>query len=364
MGAATSERTMTGWSLLVAVALLVANAFFVAAEFALITARRTKIEPLADAGNRRARVAMRQVKELSLQLAGAQLGITMASLGLGFVAEPAVADVLERAVETFVTLPTGLLHTLSFVVALSIVVFLHMVLGEMVPKNIAIAGPERTLLWLAVPNQAYMTVFRPVIRALNAIANGGVRLLRVEPRDELATVHTAQELSAMVAMARHEGLIEEFEHKLLTGALDFGDRDVASVMIPRDEVVAVRRTCTVAEAERVVVQRGHSRLPVLGEGLDDVRGFLHAKDLLSLPPEAQDRPIPVDRLRPMLIVSQQRSLEELLLTMQRAHLHFALVTDGQGHTTGIVTLEDILEELVGEIRDESDAEAGLVGPPR
>ncbi len=344
---------MTGWYLAAAVALLLANGLFVAVEFALVASRREKLELLAAEGRRSAQVGLDSTRELSLQLAGAQLGITMASLGLGYVGEPSVAHILESALEPF-GLPEGLLHPLAFAIALTVVVFLHLVIGEMVPKNIAIAVPERTLLLLALPNRVYVAVFGPVIRALNAMANGGVRLFGIQPKGELVSAHTAEELAAMLSASREEGLLEAFEHDLLAGALDFGDRPVSTVMVPRERIVTVSMRHTIADVERIVNEQGHSRLPVLGRGLDDVLGFLHVKDLLELPPDAQHRPVPLRRLRRMLVVEEDRSLEDVLVRMQRVRLHLALVVDGARRTVGMVTLEDVLEALVGEIRDESD----------
>ena len=354
---------MTVTALVVIVVLLLANAFFVAAEFALIAARRTQIEHLASEGNARARMGLHLMRELSFQLAGAQLGITMASLGLGFVAEPAVASLLESVLDPL-GLPSGLLHTISFVVALTIVVFFHMVVGEMVPKNVAIAAPEQSLLWLALPVRLYSGLFRPVIRLLNGLANLGLRVLRIEPRDELAVAHTADELAAMLAASREQGLLEEFEHGLLRGALGFGEREVATIMVPRERVRGIRRTATVAEAEEVVVDTGHSRLVVYGRDIDDVLGFVHAKDLLRLPPSARDHPLPAGRVRRMLVLGRERRLEEVLVAMRRARVHVALVVDPSGRPAGIVTREDLLEELVGEIRDEHDPVAGQRGRRR
>lgn len=334
--------------------LLLANAFFVAVEFALIASRRTKLEALAEQGSARARLAIGSMRQLNVQLAGAQLGITMASLALGYVAEPTVAGFLEDTVSRVVDVPERLLNTGGFVVALIIVAFLHMVVGEMVPKNIALASPERTLMALALPNRAYVTVLGPLLRVLNAISNAGVRLLGVEPRDELATAASAEELAAMLGASRDEGLIEEMAHRLLTGALDLGDRAVTTVMVPREGVVWLPRAATPAEAEALVVASGHTRLLVAGEGLDDVLGFLHAKDLLLVPGAARNRPLPLGRVRRMLLVRGDSSLDDALLAMQQARLHVALVVDAAGRTLGIATLEDVIEALVGDIRDESD----------
>jgi CBS domain containing-hemolysin-like protein len=337
-----------------AVLLLLANGFFVAVEFALVASRRTKLEGLAEEGSLPARLALRASNTLSLQLAGAQLGITMASLGLGAVAEPAVAHLLESGIGLVIDVPERVLRTVAFVVALTIVVFAHMVIGEMVPKNIAITDPERMMLRLAIPNHLYVTLLRPVIAMLNALANAGVRLFGVEPRDALSTAHTRDELAGMLATSREEGLVEEVAHQLLTGALDFGTRPVGAVIVPRDHVVYVRRDDTVADAEQLVVASGLSRLPVVGRDIDDVSGFIHAKDLLSVLPERRDGPIPLSRVRQMLVVPAGRALDDVLVAMRRGRTHLAVVVDPDGRTLGIASLEDVLEAIVGDIRDESD----------
>jgi CBS domain containing-hemolysin-like protein len=341
-------------NLLLTLVLLLANGFFVAVEFALIASRRTKLEALAEDGSAQARMALTAMRDLNLQLAGAQLGITMASLLLGYVSEPAIAGLIEDAVETFVDVPEGVLHTLGFVVALTIVAFLHMVIGEMVPKNMAIAAPERTMLVLALPNRVYVTLFRPVLRVLNALSNAGVRALGVEPRDELESVASADELAVMLGASRDQGLIEEVAHQLLRGALDLSDRSITSVMIPRDGIVWLPRTATPAEAEALVTSSGHTRLLVAGEDIDDLLGFLHAKDLLTIVGPARDRPLPLGRVRDMLVVGHRTDLDDALLLMQQRRVHVAAVTDDGGRTLGIATLEDVIEALVGDIRDESD----------
>ncbi len=345
---------MTGARLGLALLLLVANGFFVAVEFALIASRRTKLEALVEEGSARARLALAATRDLNIQLAGAQLGITMASLLLGYVAEPSVADLIEYGLEGIIHLPAGVVDTLGFTVALTIVAFLHMVIGEMVPKNIAIAAPERTLLNLALLNRAYVTLFGPLLRVLTALANLGVRAVGIEPQEELATAATADELSVMLGASLDEGLIEEVAHQLLTGALDLGYRPVTSVLVPSDRVVWLPRSATPAEAEALVVSSGHTRLLVAKSGMHDVLGFLHAKDLLTIDGEARHDPLPLRRVRQMLVVPANSSLDGALLAMQKARIHMALVSEASGRTLGIVTLEDVIEELVGDIRDESD----------
>ena len=348
-------------ALLVAVVLLLANAFFVAVEFALVASRRTRLESMAEAGHTGARRALGSITDLSWHLAGAQLGITIASLLLGFVAEPTIAHGLESLLHDVVELPESVTTTIAFSVALAIVVFLHMVLGEMVPKNIAIAGPERTLLALDLPNRAYLWLFRPVIVVLNGMANIVVRLLGSEPADEIADTHTSEELAEMISASRQEGLIADVHHRLLRGALSIGESSISNLMVPRDRIRFVGRGATVSEAEAAVVATGHSRLLVVGDGgLDDVLGFVHAKDLLTIPGPARERPLPLGRIRRIPLLRSDTVVDEALLALQRARVHLAVVVDGSGRTVGLVSLEDMLEELVGDIIDESDRRPGTL----
>jgi CBS domain containing-hemolysin-like protein len=344
-------------ALLLSVLMLVANGVFVAAEFSFIAAGKARMERLADDGDARARVALVSMKEISFLLSACQLGITVASLVLGYLAEPALAHLLEGPLHDL-GLPESTSHTVAFVVALAIVVFLHMVVGEMVPKNIAIAEPERTSLFLARPMAAFTTAFRPVVRALNAMANAGLRLLRVEPVDELSLARTGEEIATMLAASRREGLLEEVEHRLMTGALRFPLREVGSVMVPKEGVVAVAAGATAEQVERVAVDSGHSRIVLYGRDLDEVLGFVHAKDLLGVADEHRRRPLRPGLVRRMLVVPAGGTLHALLLAMRRARVHMALVTDAEGRTAGVVSLEDVLEALVGDIRDEHDARAG------
>lgn len=348
---------MSTWALVVGVALLVANAFFVWAEFALIAARRARVERLVAEGNRRARVALPLMRDLNFVLSGAQLGITMASLGLGFVAEPAVADMLEGPLAG---LPGGVAHAIEVTLALGIVVSLHMVLGEMVPKNLAIAEPERSALALAMPYRLYTVLFRPFILLLNLLANGVLRVLGETPRDELVPAHSADEIAVMLGESREHGVIESFQHGLLVRTLSFDRLDARAVMVPRPDVIAVPVAANPAEVEQVVVETGHSRIPVYRDDLDDVVGFVHVKDLFALAPDAADRPLPEDVIRPMLVVPESRALPDLLGDMQAARRHFAVVVDEHGGVEGVVTLEDVLEELVGDIRDEHDPGEGRI----
>jgi len=338
------------WSaLLWMILLLIANGFFVAAEFAYITARRNVLEQTE---GRSAQVAVGLNRDLSLSLAAAQLGITMASLLLGAVAEPAVAALLEPAVGVL-PVSEDVVHGIALVIALLIVVFLHMVVGEMAPKNIAISAPERSALAMALPFRGFIFLFKPLIALLNATANGVLRLFGVPPAVALEVGHSAEDLAVIIATGRREGVIEDFAHRLLTGAIVFGDLDASEVMVPRPDIDAAPSSASVAEIQELMRVTGHSRIPIHGGDLDDILGLVHVKDLMidEIDPDA-----PLDRelIREALVVPETAPLRSVLTEMRQGRSHLAVVVDEHGSTAGIITLEDIAEELVGEIADEHD----------
>jgi CBS domain containing-hemolysin-like protein len=344
---------VNGGALFAAIGLLLLNAFFVGAEFAVISARRSQIEPLANPadgrGSRSARTTLWALEHLSLMLACAQLGITVASLGLGAVAEPAVAHLVERPFAA-AGLPDDLLHPVAFAIALAVVVYFHVVIGEMVPKNLAIAGPERAALVLAPPLVAVARVLSPVIKVLDAVTRLLLRLLRVEPKEELASAFTAEEVHSIVTESRREGLLDEEEHGLLTGALELAARPAADVMVPVETLVTVAPGATPEEVERLVARTGFSRFPVRDETAA-LAGYLHVKDLLFADDDEYTRPVPPRRVRALVSVPGDEDVEDVLVALQRAGAHLARVVDPAGATVGVVFLEDVLEELVGEVRD-------------
>jgi len=339
-------------AIVLALLLLAANAFFVGAEFAVISARRSAMEPLAEAGSKRARTVLWAMEHVSLMLACAQLGITVASVSLGVVAEPALAHLIEGPL-TAAGLPSAAVHPVAIVIALTIVVYLHVVLGEMVPKNLALAGPDRAVLWFGPPLVWVARVVSPVITALNWLANAIIRLFGVEPRDEVASAFTAKEVQSIVERSQSEGLLAD-AHGLLAGAIEFSDRTAGQVMIPLPELVTLPAGCTVADLERLVTRTGFSRFPVTD---DDVPiGYLHLKDVLFAGPEDRDHPVPPWRVRTLAQVDPDDEVEEALAAMQRSGTHLARVVRPGGaaaspQVLGIIFLEDILEELVGEVRD-------------
>ena len=338
---------MGDWfGVLAAVALIGGNAFFVGAEFALISARRSSIEPLAEAGSRRARTTLAAMERVSLMMAGAQLGITICSLLLGSIGEPAVAHLLEPVFD-LVGVPEGAVHPISFVIALTVVVALHVVIGEMVPKNLALAGPDRAALALAPALSLVVTVLKPVIVGLNALSNGVLRLLGVQPKSEVTSAFTRDEVAGLLDESRAGGLLDAGEHGLLTGALTLEDRDIRSVLIPRGQLTVL---CTADDAlavEAAAARTGFSRFPVVGPD-GELAGYVHVKDVLvdDGAPELGVAAI----LRPLPRVPADTDLRSTLQAMQAGSAQLAAVVDA-GRVVGVVALEDILEELVGEIRD-------------
>ncbi len=334
-------------ALTLAVVLLAGNAFFVAAEFAIISARRSAIEPRAAAGERSAITVLWAMEHVSLMLACAQLGITVCSTSLGLVAEPAVAHLIEDPLEAIGVGP-GWTHPIAFVVALLVVVYLHVVLGEMVPKNLAVAGPDRAVLTFGPPLVWVARVVRPVIAALNWVANHLLRLFGVEPQDEVTSAFTAAEVQSIVERSQAEGLLEDAQG-LLSGAIEFSDRTAADVMVPLGDLLAVHGDVTPDEVERLVARTGYSRFPVV-DATGAPTGYVHLKDVLYADDDNRDLPVPSWRVRALATVAPDVEVEDALAAMQRSGVHLARV-EADGHAVGVIFLEDILEELVGEVRD-------------
>lgn len=329
--------------------LLAVNGMLVAMEFALLATPRTRLEPLAEEGRYTARAALGVMGRLGTVLAGTQLGITIASLALGAVAEPALGGVVSGALEG-VGVPEGAASTAGLIVGVGIVVFLHLLLGEMVPKSVALARPEGTAMLLAPIVSGFVALCRPVLWLLNGLARLGTRALGVEPADELLTHHTAAELEVMVDESSDEGLLDPEEAVLLRRALTFVERPVSEVMVPLGEVTAIPERATPAEVEAVVRASGHTRV-LVGDGL---KGFVHAKDLLRLTGGARDEPLPVGVVRPTLRVAPDDTLGNVLRWMRVLRRHVGVVVEPGDGTLGLVTLEDVLESIVGDIVDETD----------
>jgi len=338
----------SGTALLVTVLLLLGNAFFVGAEFAIMSVRRSQVEPLAEQGSRSAKTVLWALEHVSLMLACAQLGVTICSVGLGAVAEPAIAHLLHVPLGAL-GLPAAVSHAVALVIALAIVVYLHVVIGEMVPKNLAVAAPGRAAVWFGPPLVWVSRAVSPLIRFLNWVANGVLRLVGIEPKDEVTSTFTAEEVAAIVERSQAEGLLQD-ELGLLTGAIEFSAADAGSVMVSGTALTTLPIGCTPAEVEHAVAQTGFSRFPVV-EGVTIV-GYLHVKDVLYADTDRQRQaPVPPWRVRPLAVARAEDDIETVLGAMQRTGAHVAGVKGPAGESLGVVFLEDILEELVGEVRD-------------
>jgi magnesium and cobalt exporter, CNNM family len=340
------------FGVLLTVLLLGLNAFFVGAEFALISARRDRLEALAEQGKKSAVTVIRAGERLSLMLAGAQLGITICSILLGRVGEPAVAHLLEVPFGAL-GIPDTVLHTVSFFIALGVVVTLHVLLGEMVPKNIAIAGPESAAMLLIPPYLVYMRLAKPFIAFYNWCANTTLRSLGVEPKDELDVTVSTVELSEMIAESLSEGLLDPEEHGRLTRALQVRTHVVSDVAIPLGDIRAVPVAGpglgpTVGAIERALVDTGYSRFPVT-DNTGAYIGYLHIKDVLSLMNDP-DAVVDSSTVRALPRLAASLPVPDALSRLRRDNSHLALVTSDD-RVTAVVTLEDLVEDLVGTVRD-------------
>jgi CBS domain containing-hemolysin-like protein len=342
----------TGWSLTVSFVLLVLNAFFVAAEFALVASKRHRLERAAASGSRAARSALAGARELSMMLAGAQLGITLCTLGLGALAKPTVAHLLEPAFEV-TGLPESAAYVVSFVLAVAVVGFLHVVVGEMAPKSWAISHPERSALMLAVPFRAFTRFARPALVALNGMANACLRLVKVEPQDELAQAHGPEDLRMLIEASREHGTLGRMEHELLTAMLGLQNTTVRQVMTPATDIVTVRADAAARDVEQVSHRAGRSRIAVV-DAARNVVGIVHIRDAVRA--TTFDRTeTAADLMAPPLRVSADLPVAAAVRAMREHRVQIAVATGADDDdVVGIVALEDLLEEIIGEFDDETD----------
>lgn len=335
-------------ALFLTVLLLLGNAFFVGAEFAVISARRDRLEALAEQGRVRARAALRAGRELPLLIAGAQLGVTLCSLGLGALAEPAISDLLERPFAAL-GITGAVVRVVGFAVALGLVAILHTLLGEMVPKNLALAGPERAAMWLVPVHFAFCRFTRPLLGMFTALADGVLKLLRVTPKEELDTAYTPDELASMISESRDQGLLEGAESRRLTQTLSSAGRTVADVAVPLADVTSLPASPTVGNVADAVAATGFSRFP-LRDG-DRLVGYLHIKDVLELLDGAPTDPVPRSLIRGLPEIPTDAKLDEALAALRRANSHLARAVRPDGALVGVVALEDVVEEYIGPVRD-------------
>lgn len=327
------------------VLLLAGNAFFVAAEFALVSVRRSALETRAAGGSRAARLALRGLEQITLMLAGAQLGVTLCSVGLGALAEPILAHALQPLARD-VGAPPAVAEAVSLVIALAAVAFLHVVLGELVPKNFAMAAPERAATTVGAAMVALVTVIAPVLWVVNGLANLATRAVGLHPRSEVTSAFTPEEVAGMVAESRREGLLDDEEEALLAGALHFSESRVGSLARPVPDMVSVVAGASPQQIEKLSAETGFSRFPVTGPG-GDLVGYIHLKDVLETDAERRAAPVPRTGFRTLATVTATDDLSSALATMQQARSHLARVLDADGSSVaGIVALEDVVAQLI------------------
>ncbi len=335
--------------------LVFANGFFVASEFALVGVRRTRIATLADASNHRAKLLLELIDNLNAYISATQLGITMASLALGWIGEPVFAHLLEAPLEGRVS--DAVRHTVAFAIAFSVITFLHIVLGELAPKTLALERAEKVALAIAWPMRIFYKVFRWPIRMLDWAGTRTVRLFGLHPSSEHASVYTEEELRNLIDISRQSGHLKEDEQQLIHRIFEFSDAEVREAMIPRTSVHALPLSATLEETKQAFRQLGYSRLPVYREQLDDIVGVIFRRELEPYLDSNETREFNLEQLlHPPIFIPATARLGTALKQMQAAHTHLAFVVDEYGGLEGIITLEDLLEEIVGEINDEYDEE--------
>ncbi|MBA2526933.1 MAG: HlyC/CorC family transporter [Pyrinomonadaceae bacterium] len=344
----------TAFNLLLVVFLVLANGFFVASEFSLVGVRRSRIATLAEAGNKGAQRLLRLIDHLNAYISATQLGITLSSLALGWIGEPAIAHLLEEPLKGRVS--ETVMHTIAFTIAFSIITFLHIVLGELAPKTLALERAERTALAIAWPMETFYKIFQWPIRLLDWAGTRTVRLFGLHPSGEHASIYTADELRQLIDISHTSGHLEADEKKLINRVFDFADTEVREAMIPRTAVSALPISSTLEEAKQVFRTVGYSRMPVYRQRLDDVVGIIFRRDLEAYL-ENPNLPFNLKELvRPPMFIPDTARLGAVLKRMKSTRTHLACVVDEHGGIEGIITLEDLLEEIVGEINDEFDEE--------
>lgn len=331
-------------ALILGVGLLLGNAFFVAASFAVVSVRRSQLEPAVQAGNRRANVTIKALRRASLLMAGAQLGITICTLGLGALTEPALAHAIEPAF-TRAGIPDDLTHPVAVVPALLIVTALHVVIGEMVPKNLTLAAPDRSALALAPVLDGFVKLAGPVVTGLNAIAAGLLRLVGIQPQQEVDDALTHEQVGLLLAESRREGLIAPDIHHRTSHVLAFTERPITDALVPIDQLVTIDATTTAAQVEALAGHTGHSRFPRLDE-TGTLSGYVHLKDALRVPAPIRGRPLPSSQIRPLPVVTPDTTLIQTLTRLRQHRAHAARVDTPDGTVLGAVTLDGTLHHLI------------------
>ena len=344
------------FNIIVVALLLLANGFFVASEFALVNVRQTKMAQLAKDGNKCASLVCHEIDNLDKYIAAVQLGITIASIGLGWVGEATLASVLEPLLSWLPNMEkTVAVHSIATGIAFAVITFLHVVVGELMPKSIALQYPERTALFIANPMLHIAKLFKPFIYLLNGFGNSLLRLIHIHPAASAHSVHTPEEIGMIIDASYNEGILNETEKDMLQNIFKFSDKDAKQVMIPRPDIVAIPVDITFEELEKIILEAQYTRYPVYEEDLDHVCGLLHVKDLYAMTANKSEFNLK-SMLREVKFFPETVSLDKLVRDFKTNKIQMALIVDEFGSTSGLVSLEDILEEIVGEVQDEFDTD--------
>ncbi|RZK57672.1 MAG: HlyC/CorC family transporter [Pedobacter sp.] len=347
-----------GWRLIFALFLVLLNGFFVAAEFAIVKVRASQIEIKAKSGSRVGKMAKNIVHNLDGYLAATQLGITLASLGLGVVGEKVMHEIIHDALLNF-GIGEALITTISTAIAFSIITIMHIVFGELAPKSLAIQRPVATTLFVSVPLQIFYIVLRPFIWMLNGLASIILRPLGINTAGGHESLHSNEELQYLLDQGKESGALEDNEHELIKNVFDFNERVVKNIMVPRTKISGIELSTSKEEVVEKIIGEGYSRMPVFDEVIDKIIGIIHAKDVLPLLAKNKDWALS-DIIRKPYFVPETKKINDLLSELQQKRIQIAIVIDEFGGTAGMVTLEDIVEEIVGEIQDEYDEEKPTV----
>ena len=336
--------------------LLLSNGFFVASEFAIVKVRRTRIEQLVNEGNQTAQVVLDAIKEMDKYIASVQLGVTISSIGLGWVGEATLASIIEPLFNFLPSMSKMFaVHSLSVSIAFALITFLHVVIGELVPKSIALEFTEKTALFIARPMRAITEVFNPFIWLLNGFGNVLLKLLNIPTAQKASKVHSTEELDMLVDASFDGGVLNETEKDMLHNVFKFSDLTAKQVMIPRTDMVCAPIDMSFDDLNNLAAQNQFTRYPVYNEDIDDITGFIHVKDLYLLSLKDEERPIEKIQ-RPIMMVPETMTLDKLVIEFKKRKMQLAVVIDEFGGTSGLISLEDVIEEIVGDVQDEFDEE--------
>jgi CBS domain containing-hemolysin-like protein len=335
------------------------NAFFVAAEFAIVKVRKTQIQPLAASQHKKAKVAIRLISHLDEYLSATQLGITISSLGLGWIGEPVTANILAPVFSLLGISDPKTIHTISLTVGFLLITFLHIVLGELAPKSLAIRHPKATTLFISLPLNFFYIIFKPAIWLLNGTANLILKAAGMQPVSETERAHSEEELRMLIAEGTKSGEIDVTEHELIEKIFEFNDKTANEIMVPRNKICAININSSREEIIQRVIEEGFSRIPVYSETIDNIIGLIYSKDIIGAA-EHKDIIMLQDIIRPAYFIPETKRIGEILRDFQKKHVHIGIVVNEHGGVEGLITLEDIIEEIVGEIEDEYDTETDSI----